>query len=86
MTEKTETDELTASPLQSGVSQIPVAGILGLLITGGIAPRWLCMSEEARAKYIKAGEEYIAQFISEEMKAKKSREDNDPFKGIKMVG
>lgn len=62
------------------VSQIPIEGILGVLITsieGKITPRWLCMNEDAKEEYKAKGQAFIDTYIEEELKAKKSRDEYD---------
>ena len=62
------------------VSQIPIEGILGVLLTsleGKITPRWLCMNEDAKEDYKAKGQAFIDTYNEEELKAKKSRDEHD---------
>lgn len=57
---------------------IPIEGIVGLLfdqLKGKNTPHWLCMSEEAKDRYIQKGKDIVKIFIENEMELKKQRDE-----------
>lgn len=65
---------LTAVQDDPETVDIPVEGILGMVISEGAPPHWLCMHEQAQEEYIQKGRDFIARFIKVEIEAKKQRD------------
>jgi hypothetical protein len=64
-------------------ARIPLLGILGVVLTISRGeprpPRWLCMNDEAKEKYIGKGKEFLKFFVQDELNAEKRRNENDPL-------
>jgi len=63
----------------NGLTAEAVLAITKDLLTGqAIPPRWLCMSDEAKARYQKEGEELMRKFKADEIAFKQARESGNP--------